>query len=297
MVIIHNDRGYNIGFVCHEVLNPDLSSLEDGTKKKMMFLTTLPDRGSKIRSILESKVEAEKFASYQCLVHTKGHRLSQFAEILTTDFQFDRKKLTVYVKKDEKLVSVCRLVRKLYETFKMRIKVIEIDSIETFQQRLSCYLEKSQLNVSFEDLMETTLTLSDKGAVFLQSKMNPSSIIGKKSESPRSISKFSKGQSSYSSMQQYQMSAAYDEQQMLNSGAVYSPYPVYAHQYPTSPQHSMAGYPQYYHPLFIPNYNCVYPRHMVSGSQFEFPMTSPENLASPLHGATGGSYFQFPEQY
>jgi hypothetical protein len=297
MVIIHNDRGYNIGFVCQEVMNPDLSSLEDGTKKKMMFLTTLPDRGSKIRSILESKIDAEKFASYQCLVHTKGHRLSQFAEILTTDFQFDRKKLTVYVKKDEKLVSVCRLVRKLYETFKMRIKVIEIDSIDVFQQRLSTYLQKSQLEVSFEDLMETTLTLTEKGAVFLQSKLNPSSLIGKKivSESPRSKS-FTKG---HPYLQPYQMSpsSGYDEQ--IHSAAaagLYSPYPMYAPQYHTSPQHSMgAPYPQYYHPLFIPNYNCVYSRPPVSGSQYDYPMTSPENIASPTQGS--GSYFQFPEQY
>lgn len=295
MVIIHNDRGYNIGFVSKEIHNPDVSLLEDanGMKKKMMFLTTLPDHGSKIRSILESKIEAEKFASYQCLIHTKGHRLSQFAEILTTDFQFDRKKLTVYVKRDEKLLSVCRLVRKLYETFKMRIKVIEIDSIEIFQQRLSTYLQKCQLEVSLEDLMETTLTLSEKGAIFLQSKLNPSSLIGKKivSESPKTKS-FSKG-SSY--LQPYQFSSAYDEH-LHSTGQLYSPYPIYA-QYPNAHQHGMgAAYTPYYHPsLFIPDYNCIYPRNMTDGSQYDYPMVSPESIASPLQGSA--TYFQFPEQY
>jgi hypothetical protein len=261
MVIIHNDRGYNIGFVVREALDHEIpfQVTGGGKGKKIRYLTTLSDNGSKIRSVLESKIEAEKFALYQCLLHIRGHRLSQLAEILTAEFQFDRKKLTVYLKKHEE-VSVCRLVRKLYETFKMRVKVIEVDCLETFQQSLLVYLETSGLGVSFEELLATSPSLTEKGELFLQFKSNPQSILREIKPSPEPsaqqpcisltippASTDSKGRPSPPMNHLRQPAAPY-----------HSSYPVFTHPHLVGSPYPITAYPPQYfhnqHPPSFPNY-------------------------------------------
>jgi hypothetical protein len=304
MVIIHNDRGYNIGFVLREALDHEIPLQANGVGgrgHKIRYVTTLSDNGSKIRSILESKIEAEKYASYQCLLHIRGHRLSQLAEILTTEFQFDRKKLTVYLKKHED-VSVCRLVRKLYETFKMRIKVIEVDCFEEFQQTLLTYLETSRLEVSFEELLATSPTLTDKGEVFLQFKNSQNSLKETKPSPPTA-----QPHNLASSRMGPPAAPPSNHHRQLGSRHTPHPYPVFTLPHPVT-QYQMSAYPQYSHhaaPALptanyvhrVPQYPSQYydPRaHMILMNHHTPLVHLPPPLSEHLSHVSRNNSFPFP---
>jgi hypothetical protein len=304
MVIIHNDRGYNIGFVLREALDHEIPLQANGVGgrgHKIRYVTTLSDNGSKIRSILESKIEAEKYASYQCLLHIRGHRLSQLAEILTTEFQFDRKKLTVYLKKHED-VSVCRLVRKLYETFKMRIKVIEVDCFEEFQQTLLTYLETSRLEVSFEELLATSPTLTDKGEVFLQFKNSQNSLKETKPSPPTA-----QPHNLASSRMGPPAAPPSNHHRQLGSRHTPHSYPVFTLPHPVT-QYQMSAYPQYSHhaaPALptanyvhrVPQYPSQYydPRaHMILMNHHTPLVHLPPPLSEHLSHVSRNNSFPFP---
>jgi hypothetical protein len=144
MVTVQCERGYNIGFVTGEVF-PD----PDNVPQKRI-LAKLIDEDNTIKEMLQFKITAEKNALIQCRLHCKGHRLGSFADSIAAEFQFDRKKLTVYLKKYED-VSVCRLVRKLYDTYKMRIKVLEVEDPAAMKEMTKKYLELSKLNIPLSD--------------------------------------------------------------------------------------------------------------------------------------------------
>jgi hypothetical protein len=166
MVTVQCERGYNIGFVDGE----SLSDPENPPQKRI--LAKLMDEDNTIKDMLKFKIIAEKNALSQCRLHCKGHRLGSFADSIAAEFQFDRKKLTVYLKKYED-VSVCRLVRKLYDTYKMRIKVLEVDDPETMKDLTKKYLDLSKLNIPLSDAFNfdpATSVLSSKN----QGKQNKS---------------------------------------------------------------------------------------------------------------------------
>jgi hypothetical protein len=166
MVTVQCERGYNIGFVDGE----SLSDPENPPQKRI--LAKLLDEDNTIKDMLKFKIIAEKNALVQCRLHCKGHRLGSFADSIAAEFQFDRKKLTVYLKKYED-VSVCRLVRKLYDTYKMRIKVLEVDDPETMKELTKKYLDLSTLNIPLSDAFNfdpATSVLSSKN----QGKQNKS---------------------------------------------------------------------------------------------------------------------------
>lgn len=96
--------------------------------------------------MLISKVSAEKYAVSKAKLQLQGAKENEICEILDAEFQFDRKKLKVFIKKQNG-VSVCRLVRKLYEIFKMRIKILEVDDIPQFESYHQQYFALSQFPV------------------------------------------------------------------------------------------------------------------------------------------------------
>lgn len=150
MVIVNCDRGYNVGFIDRQVDEIPASDPEEPLKPKKV-LNQIKDEDQTIRNMLRSKISAENYALTQCKSHARGRRLAIFSDIIATEFQFDRKKLMVYIKKYED-VSVCRLVRKLYETFKMRIKVYEVEDPQVLYEMALKYHELAKLNLPFSDI-------------------------------------------------------------------------------------------------------------------------------------------------
>jgi hypothetical protein len=156
MVIVHCDRGYNIGFVNRELDSQELFQLSNGQYKPKKILSELPHEDNKICEMLLSKITSENHALEECWAHCQGRRIGALTDILGAEFQFDRKKLTIFIKFYQN-VSVCRLVRKLYDTFKMRVKVLEVDSVDVMEQRAKRYLELSKLNVPLMELFDRSV--------------------------------------------------------------------------------------------------------------------------------------------
>jgi hypothetical protein len=150
MVSVPCERGYTIGFVAREVYGDELLyKISNPSWKPKKIHTHLLDEDHSIKQTLKTKIDTENFALAHCKVLMRGHRSGSLAEVLGTEFQFDNKRLTVYLKKFEDL-SVCRLVRKLNEKFRTRISVVEVDSLHEIEARALKYLSLSQLSVSAE---------------------------------------------------------------------------------------------------------------------------------------------------
>jgi hypothetical protein len=207
MVTVQCERGYNIGFVDGEAL----SDPENPPPKRI--LAKLMDEDNTLKEMLKLKIIAEKSALAQCRLHCKGHRLESFADSIAAEFQFDRKKLTVYLKKYED-VSVCRLVRKLYDTFKIRIKVLEVDDPEAMKELTKKYLDLSKLNVPLSDAFNFDLATS-----VLSSKKQ-----GKQNKSEKQTPGYSKSHLGKS-------------QHLIPSLAQYGPQAKQRHHQPTYHQH------------------------------------------------------------
>ena len=174
MVLVHNDRGHNVGFVDREVALEDYYKIHQEpnlapNQRPKKILSFLLDDDESIRKMLQSKISAENYTLKQCQVHTKGRKLSVCADIISTEFQFDRKKLTIYIKKYDD-VSVCRLVRKLYESFKMRVKVLEVESAKILHDLAWKYFEVSRLNIPFNEIF--TFNLNSRTIPFLNTEPN-----------------------------------------------------------------------------------------------------------------------------
>jgi hypothetical protein len=153
MVIVHCDRGCNIGFVNRELDSNELMNLSTAQIKPKKILADLPHKDEKICEMLTTKVSGENLALAECRAHCQGRKIGALTDILGAEFQFDRKKLTIFIKLYQP-VSVCRLVRKLYDTFKMRVKVLEIDSIDEIDEKAKRFLELSELDIPFVDLFD-----------------------------------------------------------------------------------------------------------------------------------------------
>lgn len=162
MVIVSSSGGSNIGFITHEVDPYEFQSLaqRDGLHfPPKKILSKLKDGDETIRNILCHKISTENYALNKCKWIMKGHRTGILIDVFATEFQFDNKKLIVYLKKHEN-VSVCRLVRKLFEIFKMKIKIVETTQIETLYRCAMQYLNISRLEVSFDEIFHPVPDLS-----------------------------------------------------------------------------------------------------------------------------------------
>lgn len=152
MVSVPCERGYTVGFVAREVYGEELIKKQLNTNwKPKKIHTHLTDEDNSVKQTLKTKIETENFALSHCKVLMRGHKSGSLAEVLGTEFQYDNKRLTVFLKKFEDL-SVCRLVRKLNEKFRTRISVVEVESYREMQDRALRYLSLSGLDVSYDRL-------------------------------------------------------------------------------------------------------------------------------------------------
>ena len=160
LVIVSCERGYNVGFIDQEI---DINSFQNNGDKEegdhfisKKILNHVSDEDQTIRNLLKEKIAAENYALAQCKMHVKGRKLAIYSDIISTEFQFDRKKLIVYLKKYQE-ISVCRLVRYLYETFQVRIKVLEVEDANVLYDMAQKYHEISKLNLPFSDIFHFDL--------------------------------------------------------------------------------------------------------------------------------------------
>jgi hypothetical protein len=152
MVSVPCERGYTVGFVSREVYGEELmKKLANPSWKPKKIHTHLLDEDNSVKQTLKTKIDTENFALSHCKVLMRGHKSGSLAEVLGAEFQYDNKRLTVFLKKFEDL-SVCRLVRKLNEKFRTRISVVEVESYREIQDRALRYLSLSGLDVSYDRL-------------------------------------------------------------------------------------------------------------------------------------------------
>jgi hypothetical protein len=152
MVSVPCERGYTVGFISREVYGEELvKKLLNASWKPKKIHTHLLDEDNSVKQTLKTKIDTENFALSHCKVLMRGHKSGSLAEVLGTEFQYDNKRLTVFLKKFEDL-SVCRLVRKLNEKFRTRISVVEVESYREIQDRALRYLSLSGLDVSYDRL-------------------------------------------------------------------------------------------------------------------------------------------------
>jgi hypothetical protein len=163
-VIVQADHGYNAGFVDHEILLPDP---DVNLTQVPRILSQLTDEDYTIRGMLKSKICDENYALDQCKLQIQGKKLAVYSEIISTEFRFDRKKLFIYVKKYAE-VSVCALVRSLFDLFHVRIKVLEVENANAIRDMMLRYHDLAQLNLSLGQIDSETLAYS-----FLSSKRDP----------------------------------------------------------------------------------------------------------------------------
>lgn len=165
-MFVNCERGCNVGFVDHEIDINELTDTNEEDLRSKKILNCVLDEDQTIRNLLRNKISAENYALAQCKMHIKGRKLAIYSDIISTEFQFDRKKLTIYIKKYQE-ISVCRLVRNLYDTFKIRIKVLEVEDVNVLYDIAHKYHELSKLNLPFSDFFHFDLKESI-GPLFLR---------------------------------------------------------------------------------------------------------------------------------
>jgi hypothetical protein len=99
--------------------------------------------------MLSAKITFENDALARCRHYCSTHRIGNFIRPIAAEFQFDRKKLTIFVMKSGD-ASVCKLVRKLFDSFKIRISILDIESPELARHYAMKYLNLSGINLPLE---------------------------------------------------------------------------------------------------------------------------------------------------
>lgn len=150
MVIVSSSGGSNIGFISRQVDESEIfqlnaSGIGGGAIPSKKILSLVKDGDETVRNILHNKLSNEFQALEKCQMILRGHRSCRLIEIFATEFQFDNKKLAVFLIKHGE-ISVCRLVRKLYESFKMKIKVVEVSTPDILEEATSKYFALSNLD-------------------------------------------------------------------------------------------------------------------------------------------------------
>jgi hypothetical protein len=170
MVIVSTTGGSNIGFISREVdlfelqcLNETFATTTPGSSNdpqslfppslipSKKILSKLKDGDETIHNLLLSKIMNERQALGKCHSILREHPSDSNIQILATEMQFDQKKLFVFLKRSDN--SVCRLVRKFLEMFKIKIKIVEVESEEVIRDCAMKYLTLSKLPLSLMDLL------------------------------------------------------------------------------------------------------------------------------------------------
>jgi hypothetical protein len=157
MVIVSSKNSSNIGFISRSLSHEELSQLRDQLHDPLLptkkILSKLKDGDETIRNILYNKIHQENSVLMRSYSILRGHTSSHHLHLLATEYSFDQKNLIIFLQRDLEEVSVCRLVRKLFEIFKIKIKVKIVESGEALCGSAEQYLKLSQLNVTMEDLL------------------------------------------------------------------------------------------------------------------------------------------------
>jgi hypothetical protein len=155
-VAVQCGKGYNVGAVSCAIPSDVEVPLKESTKHQKI-LNKLSEDKAAIEQMLRNKVLAENNALTLCRSFCRGHRIGSFVDAIAAEFQFDRKKLTVYVMKTGD-ASVCKLVRKLFDSFKMRISILDIESVEKARQLAMEYLHYTKLNLDIREVFLDPVT-------------------------------------------------------------------------------------------------------------------------------------------
>lgn len=171
-VIVEADRGCDIGVVNNPLPSPFdsltlsssakiLSKLDPNALSHDSDLDMNLDPNQTLPEMFLKKITLENkaliFARAVCYELNVTHLLN----VIGTEFQFDRKRLTVYYQKLHPDASLCKLIRRLFATFKMRIWMENI-SIDTECENLNNMLSLFQPNVKrFLELTSLPLKQDD----------------------------------------------------------------------------------------------------------------------------------------
>jgi hypothetical protein len=147
-VAVQSGKGYNVGVVS-QVFPADLLLSHHSPRdiKWQLILHKLTDDRQSLEEMLSAKITFENDALARCRHYCSTHRIGNFIRPIAAEFQFDRKKLTIYVMKTGD-ASVCKLVRKLFDSFKIRISILDIESPELARHYAVKYLNLSGINLS-----------------------------------------------------------------------------------------------------------------------------------------------------
>lgn len=119
--------------------------------KWQQILHKLTDERSSIEEMLSAKITFENDALARCRHYCSTHRIGNFIRPIAAEFQFDRKKLTIYVMKSGD-ASVCKLVRKLFDSFKIRISILDIESPELARHYAIQYLHLTGIKLPLNNV-------------------------------------------------------------------------------------------------------------------------------------------------
>ncbi|KAI5188556.1 hypothetical protein NECID01_0169 [Nematocida sp. AWRm77] len=125
-VIIEADRGEDCGSVFQESIDPkaiqDVSAKHGISIVETKTIHRIATQQDKIRLLEQNVLEGEAVES--CKERVKARKLCM--EIISAEYQWDRKKLTFYFK-SEKRVDFRDLVKELYRVYKTRIWMCAIE--------------------------------------------------------------------------------------------------------------------------------------------------------------------------
>jgi hypothetical protein len=182
-IIVQADRGHDIGVVNH-LLHSDEIPIHQSTDGTNEIISVVPKDEFPVRAMLQDKVIAQNQALEICRNKCVELLISSQIEIIATEFQFDRKKLTLYYKKHSD-VSVCKLIRKLYNIFKMRIWMEPIDvelSNDSFGDITTKFLSLGQITIPAQEKLSTNP--SEYFPVFAASNSTANATVGTPSNIP-----------------------------------------------------------------------------------------------------------------
>jgi hypothetical protein len=149
-VTVECEKGYDIGLISRELF-PGIDITEEGMLNLYPILGKVNEEKGTMEELLKSKIIAENESLGLCRNYCHGRKVGTFLEVISTEFQYDHKKLTLYVTKSGE-VSVCKLVRKLFDSFHTRICVEEIQTIDELVMATQRYLELSRLPLPLYDV-------------------------------------------------------------------------------------------------------------------------------------------------
>jgi hypothetical protein len=149
-VSVECEKGYDIGILSRELyLEIDLD--EQTITTLYPIIGKVEDETNQMEELLRSKILAENESLALCRNYCHGRKVGSFLEVIATEFQYDHKKLTLYVTKSGE-VSVCKLVRKLFDSFHTRICVEEIASVDSVIIAAQRYLDLSNIQLAFSEV-------------------------------------------------------------------------------------------------------------------------------------------------